>query len=181
MGNEDSSNRSIASGGGEHRIASVNPYATHLGERDPQQVIRETPAQLEELAKKMGPDGLKRALGPGKWSAREIICHLADTEVAFAFRLRQALAEPHHTIQPFDQEAWSRTYGGLEARAALETFAALRHWNVALIGGLSEDAYAKKVTHPERGEMTFRTLVETMAGHDLNHLRQLETLAERKS
>ena len=144
-------------------------------------MIAGTPARLEELAGTLGPDGMKRALGPQKWTAREILCHLADTEVAFAFRLRQALAEPHYTIQPFDQEAWARNYEALEARPALETFAALRRWNVALIDSVPEDMYAKPVTHPERGKMTFRTLVETMAGHDLNHLRQLETLAAQNS
>jgi DinB superfamily len=159
----------------------VNPYATQLGERDPHQVIAETPARLEELAGTLQADGLKRALGPGKWTAREILCHLADTEIAFAFRLRQALAEPHHTIQPFDQDAWSRSYTALEARAALETFSALRRWNVGLINSVPKDAYTKPVSHPERGTMTFRTLVETMAGHDLNHLRQLEALAAQNS
>jgi hypothetical protein len=155
----------------------MNPYATQLGNRDAQKTISETPGQLAHVVQRLGPDGLQRALGPGKWTPREILCHLADTEIAFSFRLRQALAEPRHTIQPFDQDAWARNYAQLDARAALETFSALRRWNVALIASTPREAYSKEVTHPERGTMTFQTLVETMAGHDLNHLRQLETLA----
>ncbi|HEX3685328.1 MAG TPA: DinB family protein [Bryobacteraceae bacterium] len=155
----------------------MNPYASQLGSRDARGAISETPEQLARLAERLGPDGMQRPPAPGKWSPREILCHLADCEIAFAFRLRQALAEPHHTIQPFDQNAWAWNYGQLDGAAALETFSALRRWNVALIAGAPREAYAKEVTHPERGTMTFQTLIETMAGHDLNHLRQLEILA----
>jgi len=155
----------------------MNPYASQLGGADPHKTIFETPEQLAQLVQRLGPDGLQRALGPGKWTPREILCHLADTEIAFAFRLRQALAEPHHTIQPFDQDAWARNYAQLDAREALEAFSSLRRWNIGLIARTPREAYAKEVTHPERGTMTFQTLVETMAGHDLNHLRQLESLA----
>ena len=155
----------------------MNPYATQLGDRDAHKTISETPDRLAHLVQRLGPDGLQRALGAGKWTPREILCHLADTEIAFSFRLRQALAEPHHTIQPFDQDAWARNYGQLDARAALETFSALRRWNVAFLAGVPSEAYSKELTHPERGTMRFQTLFETMAGHDLNHLKQLETLA----
>jgi len=53
----------------------------------------------------------------------------------------------------------------------------LRGWNLVLLESLSPDAFGRRLRHPERGEMTFQTLVDTMAGHDLNHVRQLETIA----
>ena len=155
----------------------MNPYAAQLGDRNAREVIAETPWRLAGLSESLGPEGLERSLGPGKWSARAIMCHLADCEVAFAFRLRQALAEDHHTIQPFDQEAWAKQYATLTTAAALETFTALRRWNLALLDNLPHHAFSKKVSHPERGEMTFQVIVETMGGHDLNHLKQLETIA----
>ena len=155
----------------------MNPYASQLGQRDARAVIGETAQQLRQLVQRLGPEGCKRPWAPGKWSGREIVCHLADTEIAFAFRLRQALAKPHHTIQPFDQDAWSRPYANLRVEDALEAFAALRRWNLGLLDSLSEDAYARPVVHPERGQMTFRTIVETMGGHDRNHLAQLENAA----
>jgi hypothetical protein len=155
----------------------MNPYASQLDDHDARAVIGQTAEQLKELIGRLGTEARKRPWAPGKWSAREIACHLADTEIAFAFRLRQALAEPHHTIQPFDQDAWSRPYSNLRVEDAVETFAALRRWNLALIDSLGEEAYSKPVLHPERGEMTFRTIIETMGGHDRNHLAQLEKLA----
>lgn len=159
----------------------MNPYAGQLGGRDARAVIGETAGRLKQLINQLGPEGSKRPLAPGKWSAREIACHLADTEIAFAFRLRQALAEPHHTIQPFDQDSWSRAYPNLALTDAVETFTALRLWNLLLLDSLPEEVYSKPVTHPERGQMTFRTIVETMGGHDRNHLAQLEQLAEQSS
>jgi len=107
----------------------VNPYAKFLGSRSAREVISETPARLEALANQLGPDGLERIPAPGKWSARDIICHLADCEIVFAFRLRQALAQDHHVIQPFDQDAWAAPYQTLDARAALGVFTSVRRWN----------------------------------------------------
>src|SRR5208337_3366014 len=113
---------------------------------------------------------------PGKWSAAEIACHLADCEIAFGFRLRQTLAEDNHVIQPFDQEKWAASYDGVAAGQALATFAALRNWNLQLINSALPTSANRSVSHPERGEMTFKSIVETMAGHDLNHLTQLRKL-----
>lgn len=170
--------RRPASGGYNNSVTETgNPYSTFLGSSDPRDVIARTPARLAELAAKLGPRGLERSLAPGKWRAREILCHLADCEMVFAYRLRQALAEPHHVIQPFDQDQWAKPYTALEAQAAIEAFSAARRWNLALLDTISPKDFSKKLSHPERGEMTLQTVVETMGGHDLNHIAQLETIA----
>jgi uncharacterized damage-inducible protein DinB len=155
----------------------LNPYSGHVGGAAPMEVIAETPGRLESLIETIGPDRLETPPAPGKWSARDIVAHLADAEVAFAFRLRQTLAEDHHVIQPFDQDGWAKSYPGADARLALAALSALRAWNIALIRSVKPADYSKPVTHPERGTMTFQTIVETMAGHDRNHLKQLEAIA----
>ena len=159
----------------------ANPYARYLDHRPVEEILAATPVALESLIQMIGPEQVSVAPAPGKWSAAEITAHLADCEVAFAFRLRQTLAEDHHTIQPFDQDRWAATYGDIRAADALATFKALRCWNLLLIKSALPAAAHKPVSHPERGGMTFATLVETMAGHDLNHLRQLQTLAGAQS
>ncbi len=142
-------------------------------------MIEASPQKLRELASEL-PDGrMDGTYAPGKWSARQIICHLADAEIAFAFRLRQAVAETDHVIQPYDQDAWARNYGNCDPLAAINVFCALRSSNVAFIAAQSPETMSKTLSHPERGPMTFQTVVETMAGHDLNHLRQLETIARQ--
>jgi hypothetical protein len=155
---------------------ATNPYAPQLGERDPLAVTRATPDRLQSLIAAPGVDKLNRAPAPGKWSVREILCHLADCEVVFAFRLRQALAQDRHVIQPFDQDDWAATYARYDAHTALATFSAVRQWNLALIAGLAAEDLNKPLNHPERGDMTLRTVIETMGGHDLNHLRQVEAI-----
>ena len=154
----------------------MNPYAAHLGDRNAVEVIENTSRRLYEASASLGAAGIEWRPAPNKWNAREILCHLADCEIVFAFRLRQTLAEDHHRIQPFDQEKWAGTYGGRDIRIALDVFSSVREWNVALVRSASPAQLTKKVTHPERGEQTFQTIVETMAGHDLNHLGQLEKI-----
>lgn len=105
------------------------------------------------------------------------MCHLADTELVFSYRLRQTLAEDHHVIQPFDQEIWAANYAGYDPQAAMMTFSCIRQWNLMLLRSIPVEAMSKPVLHPERGEMNFRMLIEIMAGHDLNHLAQLEAIA----
>jgi uncharacterized damage-inducible protein DinB len=155
----------------------VNPYASFLGTHEPRQVIASTPARLREFLDSMGESRANQSPAPGKWSVREILCHLADCEIVFAFRLRQTLAEPHHVIQPFDQDLWARNYAAYDAPAALAVFTAVRDFNTRLIASLPADAFSKPVSHPERGTMTFQTIVETMGGHDLNHIAQIEKIA----
>jgi hypothetical protein len=155
---------------------TLNPYAKFLNDVDPHSVIASTPKRLAELVAGLDTARLTLSPAPGKWSVRDILCHLADTEIAFAFRIRQALAEPNHTIQPFDQDNWAAPYTHLDAASALTAFTALRGWNCQLIATVPAETYSKPLTHPERGEMLFRTLLETMAGHDMNHVRQIETL-----
>ena len=154
----------------------MNPYASFLAHRNPREVIAETPHRLDGVARGLASGGLEHRPAPGKWNAREILCHLADTEIVFAFRLRQTVAEPHHTIQPFDQDTWASHYAAFDAAEALHVFSTVRAWNRRFIESLPAEAFSKRVSHPERGEMTLQTVVETMAGHDLNHLRQLDAI-----
>jgi uncharacterized damage-inducible protein DinB len=156
---------------------SANPYAKFLGGADPLEVITSTPPRLAALTSGLSAELADVPIAPGKWSVCQIVAHLADCEIAFGFRLRQALAEERSVMQPFDQDAWAKSYGHYELAAALDCFDGLRMWNVAFVRGLSEADKQHVTTHPERGEMTLWTIVETMAGHDLNHLGQLERAA----
>ncbi len=156
---------------------ATNPYARFLGGRSPREVIDETAGRLKALLDRLGKAGVEKAPAPGKWSARQIVCHLADCEIVFAFRLRQAMTQDHHVIDPFDQERWATLYDPCDADTALAVFTAVRRWNVGIISCMSPADLEKKLTHPERGEMTVQVVVETMAGHDLNHIAQIEAIA----
>jgi hypothetical protein len=159
----------------------MNPYASHMGDKSPLDVISDTPRRLAQLLDTIGGERVDTPPAPGKWSARDVVCHLTDCELVFGFRLRQTLAEDHHVIQPFDQDLWAKSYPGRDARSAVATFSAVRGWNIALIRAASPADLSKPVTHPERGTMTFQTIVETMAGHDRNHIKQIEAIASQSA
>jgi len=155
----------------------MNPYRSYLGERDPLAVLGETPPRIRELVAKLGPDGLERSYAPGKWTARQIIAHLAQVEMMFGTRFRQALTLDDYVVQPFDQEIWMSREPLPEAATALEALCAMRQWNLALFRSLSPDDRSRTFSHPERGVQSVDWMLELLAGHDLNHLTQLEIIA----
>jgi uncharacterized damage-inducible protein DinB len=156
----------------------LNPYSKYLAGRDPIEVIGSTPAELDKLMDHLPPSQLELRPPAAKWNAREIVAHLADCELVFGFRLRQTLAEDHPTLQPFDQDRWASRYANCDVSSALRLFTAARNWNLLLVSATDETERIRPVSHPERGTMTLWTIVETMAGHDLNHLQQIERMTE---
>ena len=156
-------------------ISELNPYDKYVAGRDPIAVLGSTAAKLTEFFDAMSPTQSATPRAEGKWSPREILAHLADCELAFSFRLRQVLAG-EAMIQPFDQGIWAERYLNYDVPSALTLFAAARAWNLKLLATVSSEDKANVAMHPERGTMTFWTIVETMAGHDINHLEQLEAI-----
>jgi uncharacterized damage-inducible protein DinB len=155
----------------------LNPYSKYLAGEDPIPVLFTTVGRLQTLVAPLSTERLVAAPAPGKWSITEIVAHLADVEMVFAFRLRQTLAQNHPLIEPFDQDAWAERYAAYDFASALTMFTAARNWNLKLLGTVTEADQHRPTTHPERGTMTFWTLIETLAGHDIDHLDQVERLA----
>ena len=94
----------------------LNPYARYLDGQDARAVLAATPGLLHQSACALTPEQVEAPIAPGKWSPRQIVAHIADCELAFSFRLRQTLAEPHYVAQPFDQ-ALRRLHTARGARA----------------------------------------------------------------
>ena len=176
------------SGHGTVDFMEENPYAKHLEGREAVAILTATPARLRELLTPLSAEDLDRTPGPNKWSLRELMAHLADCELAFGFRLRQALppigegigAPELPTIQPFDQDVWATRYANYGFATSLATYEALRTWNLQLLETVRPEDRAQALQHPERGTITFQTIVETIAGHDTHHLRLLESLLKRE-
>src|SRR5690348_16504965 len=130
----------------------LNPYASFLGNRNPLEVIAETPEKIESLLEALGPERANQSPAPGQWSARGLVCRRADCETVLASRIRQALAEENHVVQPFDQGRWAKNYAAYDTDGARAFFAATRAWNLRLIDSLPAEAFERRRTHPERGE-----------------------------
>ena len=132
---------------------AINPYARFLDSRSPLEMISAAPEKISQIISGLSPAAMTRSPAEGKWSIAQILCHLADSEIVFAMRFRQALSMPHHVCQPYDQEAWAIPYPSLDYHQAQQTFAALRKWNVGLLQLMTPEQLAKPFTHPERGTM----------------------------
>ncbi len=155
---------------------ATHPYAQLLGDRDPLAVLSETQEKIPAIAQKLGPEGLKRSYGPGKWNAAQVLTHLADAEIAFGFRVRQIIAEPEMPIQTFDEAKWAGHYDRADGLQAAHTFKALRAFNLALFRQLTKEELARAANHPDRGPEKAETVIRILAGHTLNHLAQLEKI-----
>jgi hypothetical protein len=118
--------------------------------------------------------------GPEKWSLRQIVAHLADSEIVAADRFRRIIAEDKPTLIGFDQDAWARNldYARRKTSESIETFRRLRGENYELIKDLPAEAFERIGNHNERGPMTLRKHLETMAAHAESHARQIRDARE---
>lgn len=121
---------------------------------------------------------LTRAPAPGKWSVAEILAHLADTEVVHAYRLLMILSSNGTEIQAFDQDLWAKAarYDKVPVADSLDVFEALRRSNARLVKSLTPAERQQHGIHQERGKETVDHIERMYAGHDVNHLRQIETI-----
>jgi len=115
---------------------------------------------------------------PGRWSIRQIMAHLADSEIVDADRLRRVIAEENPTLMGYDQEAWASNlnYARRKISESLETFRRLRAENYELLKDLPEAVFERTGTHSERGPVTLRQLVELNAEHPEKHARQVQEI-----
>lgn len=154
----------------------------NLKGQDALKVQAGTPKKLERLVKKASASKLRKRPAPGKWSAAEIVTHLADCEIVLGWRVRQILSAPGTPLQAFDQDAWAASghYEKRDGRKSLELFRMLREQNLALLKTLAPEQWKHHGMHAERGVETIEHLVRLMAGHDLNHLAQVERILAAK-
>jgi hypothetical protein len=153
-----------------------NPYGQYVAGRDVLASLAETPARIEALVSGWDETAFERSYGPGKWSARQILIHLAQAELVFSTRVRFALAESDYVIQPFDQDPWLAVETTAGARLALDAYLAIRRLNLPLWRGLSPAQRARRFTHPAFGEVDVDWQLTLIAGHELNHLPQFEAI-----
>jgi hypothetical protein len=159
--------------------------------------MRDSTARIRALVGNWRPDQFDRSYAPGKWDARQILTHLAQSEIALGYRARMAVTTPDYAAQSFDQDRWmaveaggagasglpaearSAKVAGLSGHDALDAFLGLAAMNIALFASLSDADRAVSLSHPEYGSLTVDWIIHQMAGHQIHHLKQLETIAGR--
>ena len=144
--------------------------------QDTTEALVESVRRVEAVVRRLGPTGLLRRYGPGKWTGGQVLAHLADAEMVVGYRARQILTQAPHAIQEYDESAWMRLYPDVDGEAALSAFLAARHWNLHLVRGLDPSQMTRVGRHPQRGDEPLATTLRALAGHTLSHLGQLEAL-----
>ena len=118
----------------------------------------------------------ERSYAAGKWSARKLLAHLAQTEVVLGTRARYALTTPGYQAQSFDQDVWMPFDERIDARTGLEVYTSVRRMNLSMWRGLSGEQKNRPFYHPDFGELNVGWIAAQMAGHDIHHLKQFEEI-----
>ena len=170
-------------------MAPITPYTADLDNREPVRAMRDSAARIRAIVGDWRPDQFDRSYAAGKWDARQILTHLAQSEIALGYRARMALTTPGYVSQSFDQDRWMAIEAGgsggsegpdrLSGHDALDAFLGTAAMNIALFASLSEADRATSFSHPEYGSLTIAWIIHQMAGHQIHHLRQLEQIAGR--
>jgi hypothetical protein len=147
-------------------------------QQDPIKVQAATPKRLERLIKGVSTAKLRKRPAPDKWSVAEILAHLADVEIVIGWRMRSILGAPGTDVQAYDQNAWVTAlhYDKRDPRAAIIQHRVDREANLALLKSLTPEQRKQFGTHSERGQESVERIVRMVAGHDLNHIQQLERI-----
>lgn len=156
-------------------LARIDGY---LGKRVPLAVMRATP---ERLARKLAGASravLRRRPDPKKWSGVQILAHLADIEVLWGYRIRAILGENGATLIGMDQDRWvvSGRYDRADPGRSLAAFRAARTANLDLIRRVGPSALSRWGAHSQFGRLRISRILRMLAGHDLNHERQIDAI-----
>jgi hypothetical protein len=152
-------------------------YSKYLGDLEPLSTMRANVERIHSVTRSWNQDRYDRPHAPGKWTARQILLHLAQTEMALGTRARMALATPNYSAQPFDQDAWVRREPRISGPEAVDALVAMSRMNCALFEGLSQRERETAMSHPEYGTITVDWIIHLLPGHQLHHLAQLESIA----
>ena len=154
----------------------TTPYSVDLGDREPLEAIRENAERVRTLTDGWTEPQFERTYAPGKWTARQILTHLAQTEMALGTRARMALSTPDYVAQRFDQDTWIARESRLTGADAVGAFVALSQMNRVLFETLTPADRQIAMRHPEYGAITVDWIVHLLAGHQIHHLRQVASV-----
>lgn len=150
----------------------------HAEGKDPLATQAQSPALIAELLGNVPAEKLIMRPTPGQWSVAEILAHLAEDEIATAWRYRQMVEHSGSALAGFDQDLWANlgSYGVRDAYDSLTLYRLLREANLHFLRSLTAEQWERFGIHAERGRITVRDLATHMAGHDANHIAQIEKI-----
>jgi DinB superfamily len=152
--------------------AYVRALVDTLGDRDPLEVLRQTPAAVRAMCRELTDAQWRTPMADGEWNALQVVGHLLDVDVVYGFRWRLILTEDRPSYPGYDEKRWSLLPRPAPDQA-LAALAGLRAANLAVLELVDDDGRRRLGVHGEQGEEDFDLTVRKVAGHDLAHLNQL--------
>ncbi len=154
----------------------------YLGSKKPLAIMAATPKKLARLLRGKSRAALSKRPSPDQWSVAEILAHMADTEMVFGFRMRLTLGTNGTPIKAFDQDVWAglSTYRKQDPKLSFEAYRVLRERNVRLLRMIPKEMWDNYGMHEERGKETVTRISEMAAGHDLNHVKQVQSILKKR-
>lgn len=155
----------------------VDALTALTGDEDPLDILGRIGASVTAAISGLSDAELRTAEAPGKWSMRDVVRHLADSELVLAFRYRMILAHDRPPIAAYDQDLWvSRLERPDDTQTIVADLEAVRSINLRLLRAQPPAAWQRVGIHAERGEESLDRLVRMAAGHDIAHTRQLHRI-----
>jgi hypothetical protein len=145
-----------------------------LANDDPVAVLRTTLDEVPRLLATASTEQLSRSPAPGEWAPRQVLNHLADSDLVTGARIRMIVTQDQPTLVGYDQEAWTERFGSLDAtpQETVDRWLVLRRANVRLYESLRPEEWDRVGLHSERGAESVRLTIQLQAGHDRMHLDQ---------
>ncbi len=165
-------------GAGKVRHPYVRRILTNLEGKDAHRIFASGPAELRKAIRGLSAAQMRRRPAPGKWPISYLVHHICDTEVGLGFRIRLALSASGVRFQAFDQDQWAAGlhYDRRSVAASVALYSSLRASHLELLRFASARDLKKFGVHEERGKETVERVIHLLAGHDLNHLRQIRAI-----
>jgi len=134
------------------------------------------PQRLCDAIDGMTAEQIDAAPIPGKWSTRQVICHIADFEPVYVDRMKRALAEDEPTIFGGDPDAFAAclAYDQRDIEVELQMIESVRRHMARILRTLEADAFQRKVNHSEAGPLTVEQLLTNITNHIPHHVKFIE-------
>jgi uncharacterized damage-inducible protein DinB len=152
----------------EQRTAKIAQLAGH-------------PPALREAVKDLSDEQLDTPYRDSGWTPRQVIHHVADSHANAYMRFRHVVAEDHPVIKTYDQDVWAAWPDSkLPVECSLKLIDGLHERWVSFLSTLPEEAWARKGTHPDRGDLTLDDFLSIYSAHGTKHAKQITDLRERR-
>ncbi len=161
---------------------ALPPYVAEtlalVGDQNPMEILVGTLPWITDRIDPLTAEALAIPEAPGKWSITQVLAHLADTELAFGWRMRQILTADRPILQAFDENRWAERfdYAAADPVEAYHTFAMLRVQHLQIWESVTPEELERLGIHEQRGPESLGFMRQLIAGHDLRHRRQIDRI-----